>query len=207
MSRNMCRENRPDTQTGYGILQLPQSQDVFSCFSPRCWCSSMESFDNKWKALEAHQPKGNISLPKPRWLRVCWNSHTPQEKQTTTRNTSLTIFARSQEVTKTGVHKVVFGAGQTAQCIPKAAPNRYFLYGMCTTPTYFERFLCDRGGVAPVTEHSPDGGVYMCTTCGATASNKLIKLRQPFARPTTHGTYNLKAYARGWSPKCFPAWP
>ena len=46
--------------------------------------------------------------------------------------------------------QIVFGASQTAQCIPKAVGNRYFLYGMYTTPTLSERFTCDRGGVAPV---------------------------------------------------------
>ena len=51
------------------------------------------------------------------------------------------------------------------------------------------------------------GGVYMCTTCGATASKKLEKLARPCQEPTTHGKYNRDAYKAGKPPAGFPKWP
>lgn len=49
--------------------------------------------------------------------------------------------------------------------------------------------------------------IYICTSCGNTASNKIIKLRLPCTRPMTHGLYNLRAYAKGRAPRGFPQWP
>jgi len=51
------------------------------------------------------------------------------------------------------------------------------------------------------------GGVYMCTTCGATASKKLEKLAIPCAKPTAHGKINTEAYIAGNPPTGFPKWP
>ena len=41
----------------------------------------------------------------------------------------------------------------------------------------------------------------------ATASNKLIKLRDECKRPNPHGKHNLKANDHGRAPKGYPGWP
>ena len=51
------------------------------------------------------------------------------------------------------------------------------------------------------------GGVYMCTTCGATASKKLEKLARPCQNPTSHGKHNRDAYKARKPPAGFPKWP
>ena len=52
------------------------------------------------------------------------------------------------------------------------------------------------------------GGVFMCTACGATAVNKLIKLHDP-CFPHRYGppNYNLRAYKAGRAPAGVPLWP
>ena len=52
------------------------------------------------------------------------------------------------------------------------------------------------------------GGVFMCTACGATAVNKLIKLYDP-CFPHRYGPlpFNLRAYKAGRAPAGFPLWP
>ena len=51
------------------------------------------------------------------------------------------------------------------------------------------------------------GGVYICTTCGNTAHNKVLQLRQPCSRPKALGKVNLRAYEKGSAPRGFPDWP
>jgi len=51
------------------------------------------------------------------------------------------------------------------------------------------------------------GGVYICTTCGNTAHNKVLELRKSCTRPKAHGQANLRAYKRGVAPRGFPDWP
>lgn len=51
------------------------------------------------------------------------------------------------------------------------------------------------------------GGVYICTSCGATAAKKLIKLSRPCVKQTSHGKYNRDAYRDGKAPAGFPDWP
>ena len=52
------------------------------------------------------------------------------------------------------------------------------------------------------------GGVFMCTSCGATAKNKLVKLHAPcFPVKPPSKCANLRAYLAGRAPAGFPNWP
>jgi len=55
------------------------------------------------------------------------------------------------------------------------------------------------------------GGVLMCTKCGSTARNKLIKLQHLCygngPETGTHGLDNIERYAAGRAPRGYSTWP
>ena len=98
---------------------------------------------------------------------------------------------------------------ECSMSVASAAPHVFdILQSACTPDLKHVSYPVGNRFTHPAHSILLDGGVFMCTACGATAVNKLIKLHDP-CFPHRYGppNYNLRAYKAGRARAGFPLWP